>query len=192
MHAAVFYATREGHTCRVAERIADRLRQQHVEAAVYDVRQLAAPIDWRRFDVAFVAASVHVGRHEPEMVAFVRDHRAELERLDAAFVSVSLSEAGAEDATATEHRRRQAAADVQRMIDDFVLATGWRSAHTRPVAGALAYRHYNVVIRFIMKRIARKAGGPTDTSRDHVLTDWAALDRFVDEMSQLAALRQPA
>jgi menaquinone-dependent protoporphyrinogen oxidase len=49
------------------------------------------------------------------------------------------------------------------------------------VAGTLAYSRYNFIIRFVMKRIARKNGAPTDTSRDYELTDWAALDRFVGE-----------
>ena len=35
------------------------------------------------------------------------------------------------------------------------------------------------MIRLIMKRIARKAGGPTDTSHDYEFTDWLAIDRFV-------------
>jgi menaquinone-dependent protoporphyrinogen IX oxidase len=34
-----------------------------------------------------------------------------------------------------------------------------------------------------MKQIAARAGGSTDTSRDHVYTDWAALDRLVDEFA---------
>jgi len=29
-----------------------------------------------------------------------------------------------------------------------------------------------------MKRIARKSGGDTDTSRDYEYTDWAAVDDF--------------
>jgi menaquinone-dependent protoporphyrinogen oxidase len=49
------------------------------------------------------------------------------------------------------------------------------------VAGALAYSRYNVIVRFVMKRIARQAGGPMDASRDDELTDWAALDRFVGD-----------
>jgi menaquinone-dependent protoporphyrinogen IX oxidase len=32
-----------------------------------------------------------------------------------------------------------------------------------------------------MKRISKQAGGATDTSRDHEYTDWAALDRFLDQ-----------
>jgi menaquinone-dependent protoporphyrinogen IX oxidase len=30
-----------------------------------------------------------------------------------------------------------------------------------------------------MKTISRRAGGPTDTSRDYEFTDWVALDQFV-------------
>jgi menaquinone-dependent protoporphyrinogen IX oxidase len=40
-----------------------------------------------------------------------------------------------------------------------------------------------------MKRIARKAGAPTDTSRDYELTDWPRLDRFIDEVLQTVAAR---
>ena len=76
------------------------------------------------------------------------------------------------------------------MIDVFIEETGWRPARALPVAGALAYSRYNFIIKFLMKRIARKAGAPTDTSRDYELTDWAALDRFVGETMQ-AADRSP-
>jgi menaquinone-dependent protoporphyrinogen oxidase len=34
-----------------------------------------------------------------------------------------------------------------------------------------------------MKRIAKEAGGATDTSRDYEYTDWVGLDRFVDELA---------
>ena len=66
------------------------------------------------------------------------------------------------------------------MIDAFVRKTGWHPASTLPVAGALAYSRYNLLVRFVMKRIARSHGAPTDTSRDYEFTSWAALDRFVD------------
>ena len=180
MTAAIFYATREGHTRRIAEHIAAALRAKQVDVDVYDVRHLAL-LDWSRYAIACVAASVHVGHHEREMIDFVTRHRAELERLGAVFLSVTLSEAGAEDVRAPKERRTQAAADAQRMIDVFVEETGWRPAHALPVAGALAYSRYNFIVRFVMKRIARKNGAPTDTSCDYELTDWAALDRFVGE-----------
>lgn len=177
MKALILYATREGHTRRIAARIADDLRARGSEADVIDVRT-PGPIDWSRYATVCVAASVHVGHHEREMIAFVKRHRAELEQLSAAFVSVSLSEAGAQDPQRTETQRNQAAADAQRMIDVFVKETGWQPECTLAAAGGLAYTQYNPIVRFVMKQIARHAGAPTDTSRDYEFTNWAAVDRF--------------
>ena len=179
MTAAVFYATREGHTRKIAERIAADLRGHGATVDVADVR-VSPPPDWGKYAVACLAASVHLGHHEREMIEFAKAHREALKRIGAAFVSVTLSEAGAEDTTKTAEERQIAAADAQRMIDVFVAQTAWRPAHVMPVAGALAYSKYNILVRFLMKRIARKAGAPTDTSRDYEFTDWRALDRFVD------------
>jgi menaquinone-dependent protoporphyrinogen IX oxidase len=104
MRAAVFYATREGHTRCIAEHIASTLAT---------------------------------------MIAFVKRHRKELERLGAAFLSVTLSEAGAEDPAAPKERREQG--------------------------------------------IARKAGAPTDASRDYEFTDWTAPDRFANDVVSAVA-----
>ena len=39
-----------------------------------------------------------------------------------------------------------------------------------------------------MRRIAKKAGAETDTSRDYEYTDWVALDRFVEEFGEEISL----
>jgi menaquinone-dependent protoporphyrinogen oxidase len=179
MKAAIFYATREGHGKRVAEHIAERLRAQRFDVDVCNVKDSPELIDTQPYQLAFVIASVHLGHHEREILRFVKSHRADLVRLGAPFLSLTLSEAGAEDSGAPTEKRTAAAADARRMIDVFVQETGWRPAYMLPVAGALTYSKYNFIIKLIMKAIARRAGGPTDTSRDYEFTDWAALDRFV-------------
>ncbi len=181
---AIFYATREGQTRRIAEHLATAWNRHGRAAALYDVGLLHGDVALEGYGAAVLAASVHGGRHEPEMIAFVRRHRAALERLPTAFISVSLSEAGVEDPHAPAERRARAADDVQLMIDRFVRDTGWHPSRIKPVAGALMYTHYGPLVRFVMKWIARRNGATTDTAHDHVLTDWAALDQFVDEMAR--------
>ena len=183
MRIAIFFATREGHTSKVASRIADDLRTKGVTVDVLNVRRPATPPNWSMYATAFVAASVHGQRHEPEMIEFARRYADDLRRIGAVFISVSMSEAGAEDMHAPATRRAQSAADAQRMIDVFVKQTGWTPERCLPVAGALLYTQYNFLVRFVMKQISKKNGGPTDTSRDYEFTDWPALDRFVDEVS---------
>jgi menaquinone-dependent protoporphyrinogen oxidase len=182
MKAAILFATREGQTRRIAERIAGDLRERGVAADAIDLAT-ARRIILSDYALVCVASSVHLGKHERVALEFARHHRAELERLSAVFVSVSLSEAGVEDLRRAEEERRESAAEVERMIAGFVKETGWHPARVFPVAGALAYTRYNILLRFVMKRIAKKAGGPTDTTRDHELTDWAAVDRFARELA---------
>jgi menaquinone-dependent protoporphyrinogen oxidase len=38
-----------------------------------------------------------------------------------------------------------------------------------------------------MKRIARKQGGPTDTSRDYEFTNWDDVARLAAQVAQLAS-----
>lgn len=183
----ILYATREGHTLRIADHISDMLRSRRVLVRQHDVGCARMPINFREYGAVIVAASVHGGRHEREMLAFVKEHRAELERVPTAFLSVSLSEATVEDPAASPEQRAKATQDVRGMIDAFLDATHWHPARVQPVAGALMYTEYGALLRLVMKRIAREAGGSTDTSRDHIYTDWAALDRFVDDFLERAA-----
>jgi menaquinone-dependent protoporphyrinogen oxidase len=69
-------------------------------------------------------------------------------------------------------------------MEKFFVDTGWRPQRVKPIAGALLYSKYNPLVRFVMKRIARKAGTRTDTSRDYEYTDWVSLDRFIDELAE--------
>jgi menaquinone-dependent protoporphyrinogen oxidase len=178
----VLYATREGHTRRIAEHLAATIRARDGAADVRNAAQLPANFSLAPYGAVILAASVHLGKHEPEMRAFVKRHLTDLEQTPAAFLSVSLSEAGAEDPVASPERRALAAADVQKTIDDFLAETGWHPKHIRACAGALMYTKYNFLVRFVMKRIARVAGASTDTSHDHEYTDWEALDRLIDEL----------
>jgi menaquinone-dependent protoporphyrinogen oxidase len=178
----VFYATREGHTQRIAEHVAASLRQRGLEATVNDVREQPA-VKRGQYAAAVVAGSVHAGRHEAELVRFVKEHIAELDNLPSAFLSVTLSEAGAERPDATPEAHAKFVADVQKVISRFFEDTGWHPKRVKPVAGALLYTKYNFLVRFVMKRIAKAAGGSTDTSRDHEYTDWVALDQFVAELA---------
>jgi menaquinone-dependent protoporphyrinogen oxidase len=180
----ILYATREGQTQRIAEHVAAELRVRGFTVEVTNVRDHAAQSSLNTYAAAILAASVHTGRHEPAMVQFVKEHRGELECPPTAFLSVTLSEAGAERSDATPEEHAQFVADVHKVLDRFFAETGWHPQRVKPVAGALLYTQYNFFIRFVLQRIAKHAGGATDTSRDHEYTDWVALDQFVAELAE--------
>lgn len=181
---AVFYATREGHSHRIAQRVVTNLRSRGFCVDLKDLRDASPVIKLNDHSAAVFVASVHAGKHERELVKFVKSHRAELEALPTLLLSVTLSQAGAEMLEAAPQARERSSCDVQMMIDKFIADTGWRPKWVKPVAGALLYTKYNPIVKFIMKRIAKKAGAGTDTSRDYVYTDWDGLDRFLGEFAQ--------
>jgi menaquinone-dependent protoporphyrinogen oxidase len=186
---AVLYGTREGHTAKIASSVADTLRARRIGV---EVKNLAyGPVDPLRYAAVIVASPVHIGRHEPAVIQFVRDHRRDLAAIPVAFLSVLLAQAGVEMADLPAERRAQASAEVQQVLERFFTETGWRPERVKPVAGALLYSKYNFFIRMVMKWIAWRSGGSTDTSRDHIYTDWASLDRFTTEFAEAAKLFTP-
>ena len=179
---AVLFATREGHTRKIAERVAEDLRAAGVEAEAHNLSG-KPDIDLEGFSGAILAGSVHAHKHEKELTKFVQTHRDALDRIPTALLSVTLSEAGVERPDYTVEERAKAAADVQELIDAFERETGWHPDHEVPVAGALLYSKYNLLIRFIMKQIAKRQRADTDTSRDYEYTNWDSLDRFAREFA---------
>jgi len=179
----VLYATREGQTTRIVRYLADTLLAHGAQVELLDARKIPAGFSLENYSVAVIAAPVHIEKHAKEIVRFAKTHVQELNRMPSIFLSISLSQAGAEMQSNSIEQRAQAAAAVQRMIDGFLEQTGWHPSRTVPVAGALMYSKYNFVIRFVLKRIAARSGGSTDTSRDHVYTHWATLDRLAEDLA---------
>jgi menaquinone-dependent protoporphyrinogen oxidase len=179
----VAYATREGQTQKIAEHVAATLRGRDLAVDVVDVKTAEPPLDVARFDHVVLAGSIHLGKHEAELTRFARANADALARVGASFLSISMSEAGAEDPARTVEQRTKAVANVKEAIAHFLAETGLHPESVMPVAGALKYREYGWLIRFVMKRISRAEGGPTDTSRDYEMTDWVALERFAEHIA---------
>ena len=167
---AVVYGSDEGQTEHIAGQIAATLRGLDFEAEVYNARRPTAAAALEGCAGAIVGASVHAGRHQRYVYDFVKTHRDTLAALPAAFFSVSLSAA----ATAAQDR-----ATAQAGVERFCNQTGWHPKRTAAFAGALKYRRYGWLKRLIMRRIASRASGDTDTTRDYEYTDWDAVNWFV-------------
>jgi menaquinone-dependent protoporphyrinogen oxidase len=62
---------------------------------------------------------------------------------------------------------------------------------TASFAGALQYREYDPFTRLLIRLMMARGHHPTDTSRDHVFTDWDAVDAFAADVAALAASAEP-
>jgi menaquinone-dependent protoporphyrinogen oxidase len=173
----VFYATTEGQTRRIAERLAQLLRARGFMSAAIDVATPeASAIDWRKVRGAFLGASLHGGKHQASAFAFAHSHAGELSAVPSTFFSVSLSAASA-------HARELGAA--RKLAEAFATQTHWRPRRIACIPGRLAYTQYGFFKRMLMKQIAKCQHASTDTSRDHEYTDWRAVELLAREMSDV-------
>ena len=157
----VVYATTDGHTAKIAGAVADTLR---VHGAAVDVDNLGRTHRLPdSYDGVIVASPVRGGKYPKPIRRWVRAHAAVLNARPTGFVSVCLG--------VLQH---DAAVDPtsQTIMSRFLAETGWQPVVTKQVAGALPYTRYNWFIRLVMSRIAAKAGGDTETTRDYEYTDW--------------------
>jgi menaquinone-dependent protoporphyrinogen oxidase len=181
----VVYGTKYGQARLIAERIASAIRARGLQSEMVNSAHPPVPFSFDGYEGAVITASVHFGRHDRKMTKFVRRWRVEPNSLPTLFVSASLSQAGAEDVSARPAQRAQYADDVEKMIVDFALRTGWGPSRVLPVAGTLAYTKYNCVLRLVMKWIAKRVGAATETSKDHEYTDWVTLDKALSEFLEI-------
>jgi len=155
----IVYASTEGQTRKIAEYMAERVRESGWSA---DAVELGTDPDPGAYDAVIVGASIHMGQHPEALAAYCAAHRKALQTRPCAFFSVSLSAAGDE----TER------ADARRCLNEFLEEADWHPSLAEIVAGALRYRDYGWLKRWLMRRLMKKAGHETDTSRNHEYTDW--------------------
>lgn len=168
----IVYASKEGQTRRIAERLAETLtRCGHVV-------RLAASEPFPRvgeYDGVIVAASVHVGHHPRSLARAIRAHRTVLEHLPTGFLSVCLSAAGGDPL----HR-----AEADGYLREFLRRTGWQPELAATVAGAARFSRYGFLKSRIVRAMVRGArlGGGL---RDQEYTDWNDVRRFAEAFNAL-------
>lgn len=165
----IVYGTRYGQTAKIAGRMSQVLAEEGHLAPIICAAAPPTGLLLSSYDAVLIGASVIRGNHQRCVEQFVEQHRDVLNRMPSAFFSVSASAAGSSD---TDKR------NAQRVLEAFLTKTGWHPRATATIAGAIMYTKYGFFTRKVLKMIAGRAGGPTDTSRDHELTDWGQVSRF--------------
>ena len=98
--------------------------------------------------------------------------------MPSAFFSVSASAASAEP---------RGPAEARTAMQRFLTETRWDPDMMTTIAGAMAYTKYPLLLRWVLREISRRAGGPTDMSKDHELTDWAQVAEFAHHFGHVVA-----
>ena len=179
----VIYSTIDGHTRRIAERVALVAGRAGHDPEIVSADDGSVDLLIASSDVVVIGGGIRYGHYSRSLEHVVRANHDAIAARPNAFFSVCLSaggHAGARPATAWGY------------VDEFISRTGWQPGRIASFAGALQYSKYNPFIKFMMRLILGVAGGETDASHDYEYTDWAAVERFASEMAALVQAREAA
>ncbi|AEM69512.1 NAD(P)H dehydrogenase (quinone) [Allomuricauda ruestringensis DSM 13258] len=168
MKILIVYGTSEGQTRKIARFMEEVLQGGDHKVVIADATE--EPPSPSHFEVVLIGASVHMQKYQSAVTNYVMRHLDILNKKHSAFFSVSMAIASNIE---EEHE------EIKKIALDFFARTGWKPNEVRHFAGALKYTQYDYFKKLIMRMIAKKEGGSTDTSRDHEYTDWDNVKSFV-------------
>jgi menaquinone-dependent protoporphyrinogen oxidase len=174
--AALYYATRDGQSRRIAEHIGRRLAESEILAPPQDLAaNLPAAADVAAASVVVLVAAVRYGRHLPEADRFLAAYRSLNSPPPLAFASVNLTARKPAKTTATGNPYLHKVIARHRLAPAVAVA----------FAGRLDYRRYGWFDRQMIRFIMLLTRGPTDPDTCVEFTSWRAVDEFADRIAGL-------
>lgn len=177
----IVYASTDGQTRRISERIRKVLRNKGLETTLVEIDK-AAGLDPADFDGIIAGACVRYGRHDPAMAGFLDTNRDAIERIPNAFFSVNL--------IARKPEKRDLAGN--KYLRKFLERLSFSPMHVEIIAGKLDYPRYRFIDRVMIQMIMKMTDGPTDGTSVIEYTDWDQVDRFAANMAEAIACGRTA
>jgi len=171
---ALYYATRDGQSRRIAEHIFARLAESEALAPQDIAMTPPAPADLAAASVVVLVAAVRYGKHLPEVDRFLAAYRSLTSPPPLALASVNLTARKPAKTTATGN------VYLRKLIARHRLAPAVAVAF----AGRLDYRRYNWLDRQIIRFIMLLTRGPTGPDTNIEYTVWPAVDEFATRIAE--------
>ncbi len=171
----IVYASRDGHTRSIAQRMQQRLDEQRAQVRVVDIN-MAGGLDPSAFTVVAVGGSVINGKHDPRLAAFLIDNAERLSGCQTVFFSVNLI------ARKPEKRTIEGNVYVRKFLEELPL----KPDHVEIIAGKLDYPSYGFLDRILIQLTMKFTKGPTDRNTVTDYTDYDQVDAFADRLQKMA------
>jgi menaquinone-dependent protoporphyrinogen oxidase len=168
----ILFASREGQTAKIARQIREHLAQEGIAVDLVNAKdtRATAQIALEQYNLLIFGVSMHAGGLARELVRFINRNAEEIKQQHRTLFLVLLSAA-----TKDPQLRARTLADAQQKVQRQLNVS---FDQIEMIAGALTYSKYSMPVKWLMRRIAKEAGGDTDTSKDYEYTDWSQVARY--------------
>ncbi|MDO5607168.1 MAG: menaquinone-dependent protoporphyrinogen IX dehydrogenase [Capnocytophaga sp.] len=170
-HTLIVYATIDGHTRKICQRIREILETQNQRVTLRTADELHENLS--DYDAIIIASSIRYGKHNPKIIELIEQNTEVLSRKKAAFVSVNL--------VARKAEKNQP--DTNPYVIKFLSQIRWKPTKVAVFAGKLNYKIYSFWDKIMIKLIMVITKGPTRSDTEIDYTDWDKVTEFATEFA---------
>ena len=168
---AIIYSTTDGQTKKIANVLKSNMELDHLVEMVplTEVHNLRL----QDCEKIVLGASIRYGRHKPEVLRFIQNHRKILDEKLTFFFSVNV----------VARKIEKSSASTNPYLQKFLAQACWTPTRAEVFAGKVDYPNYDFFARNIIRLIMVLTQGPTDTSKSYEFTNWEKVEQFSNVIS---------
>lgn len=163
----IVYATTDGQTKKICERLQQVIEQQAHRVVVVPVREVKG-VDLQSFDKIVIGASIRYGKHSPLVATFIERNKTTLDSKRNAFFSVNV----------VARKPEKSMPEANPYLQKFLRRISWKPQHLAVFAGKIDYPSYRFIDRQMIRLIMWMTKGPTDPKAVIEFTDWQKVEEF--------------
>ena len=165
INTLIIYSSTDGQTIKICNRLAKDSFSNNVKlCALKDV----IGEDLNSYNKIIIGASIRYGKHNPNVLQFVKRNMKILNKVKTAFFSVNV----------VARKKEKNTPATNPYVIKFIKQTNWEPTNIGVFAGKVDYPSYNFFDKYIIRLIMWLTKGPTDISRSYEFTNWNEVKKF--------------
>lgn len=170
----ILYASTDGHTLEIAQRIQAELESHGNQTICYKVDDYLQD-SLKHYDTFVIGASIRYGKHSKSMHQFVKKNASYLNKQKTFFFSVN--------AVARKPHKRHL--DTNPYVAKFLNQCMLEPTGLAIFGGKIDYKKYGFFDKLMIRIIMRLTHGPTDLNACVDFTNWNDVSIFTSKINQL-------
>ena len=168
----IIYSTTDGQTTRICNKLVQKNFNNDVKLCSIDE---AIREDLKKYKKIIIGASIRYGKHNPDVLNFVKKNINVLNKLKTAFFSVNV----------VARKKGKNTPSTNPYVIKFIKQTDWKPTYVGVFAGKVDYPSYRFFDKYIIKFIMWLTKGPTDVSKSYEFTNWSEVEKFGEKINKM-------
>lgn len=162
----ILYSTVDGQTLKICNVVKEVLVEKGNTVELFSIEDFDRKA--ADFDKFIIGSSIRYGKHNSKIIAYINEHKKELDKINNAFFSVNL----------VARKPEKATPETNPYFIKFLKEIDWIPNKSTVFAGKLDYQKYPFFDRLMIQLIMWMTKGPTNSKTKIEYTDWNKVEEF--------------